>query len=191
MFDLIFKAMKFAEKAHRGTNRKYNSDEPYILHPMRVAYLVQNYSPWIKVNDENIICAALLHDTAEDCGVSFGTLTQEFNSNISHLVFELTQPDKLYADVKAKSRAERHACLLEKLKSVSTDAKRIKYWDRYDNLKSVDLTNNECYGFLKRRYLQESWDIHQTLNQWIVDDPLRNIIQVLASRCKVDLTNFD
>ena len=55
----IEEAYKFAERVHRGQKRK--SGEPYITHPVEVARIVNRIG-----GDENMICAALLHDTIED-----------------------------------------------------------------------------------------------------------------------------
>src|SRR4051812_802993 len=136
---LIFKAMQFAEKAHRGQFRKYNTDIPYFIHPMRVMYRLRDKG---KTHD-NILCAALLHDTVEDCGVKFEELERAFNKDIAFLVLELTQPDKLSEEVHKLPRIERHNLLLEKLKGISNEAKWIKYYDRIDNLNDVRLDKSE------------------------------------------------
>lgn len=185
MSSLVFKAMKFAEKAHRGVNRKY-SDTPYILHPIRVMYRLRDYGR----DDENTLCAALLHDTVEDCeDVNFDILDKEFNESISGLVLELTQVDKMNEEVKKLSRAERHKINVDKLKLISQTGMLIKLVDRIDNLSEVDLSNNECYGFLKRRYIQESWDILRAVSFGSSNfaAELHYIIKDLAVKCKVDL----
>ena len=52
---------KLAEKAHEGQFRK-GTKRPYIVHPLEVAKIVSTMT-----DDEEIISAALLHDTLEDC----------------------------------------------------------------------------------------------------------------------------
>ena len=56
----ITKAYEFAEQLHNGQFRK--SGEPYICHPVAVAEIVAGLGL-----DTDSICAALLHDTLEDC----------------------------------------------------------------------------------------------------------------------------
>ena len=51
---LIMKAYNYAEEFHKGQLRK--SNEPYIIHPVEVAYIVSTLEL-----DDNAICAALLH----------------------------------------------------------------------------------------------------------------------------------
>lgn len=54
--ELLYKAIKIADKAHRGQTDKYNA--PYIAHPMRVMNMG-------KTLDEKIV--GILHDVVEDC----------------------------------------------------------------------------------------------------------------------------
>ena len=54
-------AFDYAEKLHEGQFRK--SGDAYITHPIAVAEIVAGLEL-----DTDSICAALLHDTVEDCG---------------------------------------------------------------------------------------------------------------------------
>ncbi|MDP2925196.1 MAG: HD domain-containing protein [Nanoarchaeota archaeon] len=58
--DLKEKALKIAERCHKGQKRE-NSKDDYIEHPKRVAEMVSQIT-----DDENIICTAYLHDVIED-----------------------------------------------------------------------------------------------------------------------------
>ena len=55
----IISAYEFAEKAHEGQKR--TSGEPYIVHPVSVAYILLELGM-----DTDTICAAMLHDVVED-----------------------------------------------------------------------------------------------------------------------------
>lgn len=57
---MIDRAAKFAEQAHKGTHRK-GTRIPYIVHPLETALIAS-----MLTNDEEILAAALLHDTIED-----------------------------------------------------------------------------------------------------------------------------
>ncbi len=80
------KAREFAEKAHEGQYRM-DGTTPYIEHPAGVVRLLKEN----EVYDENIICAAWLHDTVEDCQVTSEVLKQEFNPEIARIVSLLTR----------------------------------------------------------------------------------------------------
>ena len=58
---MIDRAIEFATKAHKGQYRK-GTKRPYIVHPMEVGEIVSSMT-----TDEEIISAAILHDTIEDC----------------------------------------------------------------------------------------------------------------------------
>lgn len=80
------KARKLAEKVHEGQYRK-DGVTPYISHPEGVVKILKG----IGVTDEDIICAAWLHDTIEDGNISKQDIENEFNSNIARIVMLLTR----------------------------------------------------------------------------------------------------
>ena len=59
---LIKRTYEFAKEHHGDQLRK--SGEPYIIHPVQVAYILATIGL-----DDSTICAALLHDIAEDTEV--------------------------------------------------------------------------------------------------------------------------
>ena len=61
---MVEKAAVFAARCHEGTYRK-GTQIPYIVHPLETAVIVS-----VMVSDEELICAALLHDVVEDAGVT-------------------------------------------------------------------------------------------------------------------------
>ena len=71
---MIDRAAKFAEQAHRGAHRK-GTRIPYIVHPLETALIAS-----MLTNDEEILAAALLHDTIEDTDVTYEDLKQEFGT---------------------------------------------------------------------------------------------------------------
>ena len=81
----IKRAYLYAAKLHEGQFRA--SGEKYIFHPIAVAEIAVSLGL-----DTDSICAALLHDTVEDCGskVSLEEIESEFGSDVSMLVDGLT-----------------------------------------------------------------------------------------------------
>ena len=57
--ELIRRAYVYSAKMHAGQLRK--SGEPYLIHPLEVAYLLTQMQM-----DAATICTGLLHDTVED-----------------------------------------------------------------------------------------------------------------------------
>ena len=68
---LIRRTYEFAKEKHGTQLRK--SGEPYIIHPVQVAYILAKIGL-----DDSTICAALLHDVAEDTEVTIEDLEKEF-----------------------------------------------------------------------------------------------------------------
>ncbi len=81
---LIMKAYSFAEEHHN--NQKRNSGEPYIIHPLHVAYILAEIGL-----DDNTICAALLHDIVEDTPITNDDIKKEFNEEIAEMVSGVTK----------------------------------------------------------------------------------------------------
>ena len=73
---MINKAISFACLAHSKQKRK-GTDIPYILHPLEAGIIVSQ----IKY-DEDLICAAILHDTAEDAKVGYETIAEIFYAKL-------------------------------------------------------------------------------------------------------------
>ena len=74
---MINKAIEFATRAHAGQFRK-GTRRPYIVHPIEVGDIVSTMT-----QDEEIISAAVLHDTIEDCeGVSREILARKFSERV-------------------------------------------------------------------------------------------------------------
>ena len=82
--DKITKAFLLAEELHKDQKRK--SGEPYIIHPVNVAYILTKLNA-----DSDTICAGLLHDTLEDTNITKAEITYQFNDSIAELVDGVTK----------------------------------------------------------------------------------------------------
>ena len=82
----ITKAYETAKMLHEGQFRK--SGEAYICHPVAVAEIVASLGL-----DTDSICAALLHDTVEDCSdkIDLPKLKKEFGEQVAEMVDGLTK----------------------------------------------------------------------------------------------------
>ena len=94
---LIMKAYDLANKSHDGQLRK--SGEPYIIHPLQVAYIVAD----IGLDDESV-CAALLHDVVEDTEITLQNIKDEFGEEIAEMVDGVTKLSKLQENITIKER---------------------------------------------------------------------------------------
>ena len=80
----IMKAYNFATE-HHG-DQKRNSGEPYIIHPLQVAYTLADMGL-----DEDTICAALLHDVVEDTDATNEDIITEFGQEVADMVSGVTK----------------------------------------------------------------------------------------------------
>ena len=85
-YNKILKAYEYAESLHEGQKRI--SGEDYIVHPLSVAEEV------LKLQlDTDSICAALLHDTVEDCAdkIDLDRIRKEFGKGVADIVDGVTK----------------------------------------------------------------------------------------------------
>ena len=85
---IVIKAYEYAKEHHGNQLRK--SGEPYIIHPVQVAYILSCLEL-----DESTICAALLHDVVEDTDVTKKDIVKEFSEEIAELVDGVTKLKKI------------------------------------------------------------------------------------------------
>jgi (p)ppGpp synthase/HD superfamily hydrolase len=123
-------ALRFAERAHRGQQRK-GGDEPYILHPIAVATLLAASGA-----SEDVLCAAYLHDTVEDAGVDLDDIALTFGDEVADLVRAVTE-DKL------RSWQDRKAATIEHLEGASQHVLALKAADVCANITDVVLDQRE------------------------------------------------
>ena len=121
---LIQKAAAFAARVHAGAVRK-GGVIPYITHPLDAALIVSSIT-----EDEELIAAAILHDTMEDAGVAFEELEREFGSRVAWLVAGETED-------KSRPWKERKQATIDYLKQADTDARILALGDKLSNLRST------------------------------------------------------
>ena len=141
----ILTAASFAAQKHKYQKRKGSDGEPYINHPVEVANLLVNVG---KVDDGDLVVAALLHDTVEDCGVSFEEIEERFGTVVAGYVRELT-------DDKSLPKAERKRLQIEHAPHLSHGAKQIKLADKISNIRDITRNPPDDWDVQRRReYVQ-------------------------------------
>ena len=124
-------ACEYAAKLHEGQFRV--SGEAYISHPIAVAEIVAGLEL-----DTDSICAALLHDTVEDCSekTNLRELEKKFGAEVSNLVDGLTKLVLLQVEDKEEAHIEN---LRKMLLAMSKDVRVIfiKLCDRLHNMRTL------------------------------------------------------
>jgi (p)ppGpp synthase/HD superfamily hydrolase len=137
----LAKAIKFANKAHKGQVREGQPELPYITHPIDVI----NKLAYIGgVTEEDILCAAALHDVIEECEVELATIETRFGPVVAKIVKEVTREEPSPAIRAGLSDDElyelRNGLLLAEIRSMGTEGQLIKLADRLSNIISAEKT---------------------------------------------------
>ena len=129
--DKIIKAFEYANKLHEGQFRQ--SGDAYISHPIAVAEIVAGLEL-----DTDAICAALLHDTVEDCSdkTNLSDIKKLFGDDVALLVDGLTKLVELQVEDKEEAHIEN---LRKMLLAMSKDVRVIfiKLCDRLHNMRTL------------------------------------------------------
>ena len=132
---LIMKAYNLANEKHK--EQKRGSGEPYIIHPLNVAYILADIGL-----DDSTICAALLHDVVEDTDVKDADLRKEFSDEIADMVAGVTKLSKIqFATVEEQQVEDYRKMFLAMGKDIRVIL--IKLADRLHNMRTLKYLKRE------------------------------------------------
>jgi len=131
--DKIQKALNKAYEVHDGYRK--GTTIPYFVHILDVAkYLM------CETNDEDVICAGILHDTLEDSTYSKEELIEDFGLNVFSLVDFCTEPGNTVdksTDEKKKSWRSRKEHSIERVKDARYEELLVFAADKLSNVLSM------------------------------------------------------
>ena len=151
----IRKAYEYAEHLHEGQMRQ--SGEPYISHPLNVAYILAEMHA-----DTDTICAGLLHDTLEDTVIKKEDIAHDFNQEVANLVDGVTKISKLNFSTKQ----DQNIANTRKIITGITEDVRIiiiKLADRLHNMRTLQFKSK----FKQKENSMETMDIFVPLAYYI------------------------
>ena len=124
----IEQAIRASAILHKDQVRKGEVPYPYVTHTFAVAMIVADYS-----EKEDVIIAALLHDTLEDTDYTREELNEDFGHAVLELVEYVThpelEPDASWLEIKKK--------YVKQLKDATNDALLIAAADKIHNMRSM------------------------------------------------------
>ncbi len=169
----LTEAYYFAASKHISQKRKGNDAAPYINHPVEVVNLLTNIG---KVEDFDILIAAVLHDTVEDTQTKIEEISEKYGANVALMVSELT-------DDKTLPKEERKEKQVEHAPHISIGAKQIKLCDKISNIR--DVIENPPDGWSKERRLEYvDWGEKVVAGLRGANDDLENHFDQLVKKAK-------
>jgi (p)ppGpp synthase/HD superfamily hydrolase len=182
----IKRAIQFAARKHHGQMRRETEPLPYITHPFSVALLVAEGGA-----HDDLVTAALLHDTLEDTDTTHDELVAMFSELVAELVesvSEIKEKNGIVLEWK-----ERKTDYLARLEWSSDEAVLIAVADKIDNIQSkLESYEKEGETLLKRwkqpagEYLWYHGEALRIAQKRLPDHPLtKRLAQVHAKEQEV------
>ncbi|MGL6009838.1 MAG: RelA/SpoT family protein, partial [Culicoidibacterales bacterium] len=144
--DLIDRAYRWAVRAHENQYRK--SGEPYIIHPISVAYILTTL-----IVGPSTIAAGFLHDVVEDTPITLEEISKEFGPQVAKLVSGVTKLDKLEYRASDATSANYQKLIISMVEDVRVII--IKLADRLHNMRTI----GNLPELKQKRIAQETMDI--------------------------------
>lgn len=141
MSSKLHQAAEFALQKHAGQDRDGEIPIPYICHPMEVLSKLRYIG---KVTDEDLLVAALLHDTIEETDATFDEVAEQFGPMVAEYVRQVTREEPSAEQIEHLSKDEiydlRTQIFLEEIRHMSKEAQMIKLADRASNLAEAEVS---------------------------------------------------
>ena len=165
----IMKAYNYAVEMHG--DQKRNSGEPYIVHPLQVAYTLAEMGL-----DEQTIAAALLHDVVEDTDATNEDIVREFGKEVSEMVAGVTKLSNIqFATVEENQVENYRKMFLAMGKDIRVIL--IKLADRLHNMRTL-------------KYLKRDRQIANAKETMELYSPLANRLGLYTIKAELDDLSF-
>ena len=174
-FSKLLHALDFAATRHRDQRRKGKTAAPYINHLIEVANLLSSVG---KVNDVEVLMAAVLHDVLEDTKTSAAEIEELFGKRVCKLVESVT-------DDKTQSKQNRKQQQVERVARAGFETRIIKLADHCSNIASLPESWNPER---KREYLD--WSAAVIKHCKNINPALESVYQERAERSRKYSGNY-
>jgi HD domain len=162
--NLIGRAYDVAVQCHQGQKRR--SGDPYITHPVAVAMILVG----LGIADDQMLCAAILHDTVEDTPYTLAELRHDFGPAIATMVVGLTALDRLrgWPDYEVRQ-------VMATIESADTRVVTMKLADRLHNMQTVQFLPQAKQLRKARETIDVFHPIARQLGMYTVSTELRTL----------------
>ena len=193
---LIMRAYKYALENHGDQKRK--SGEPYIIHPIQVAYTLAELGL-----DDATICAALMHDLAEDTSVTLNDISSEFTPEIAEMVNGVTKLAKIQYVSAEEQQVENYRkmflamgkdirVILIKLADRLHNIRTLKYLKR-DRQIAIAQETIDLYAPLANRLgvFSMKWELEDQAFKYLYPEEYREIVEGIDKKREERLKFID
>ena len=146
---LFDEAIRFAVEKHSGMTRK-GEDIPYILHPLEAAAIAGTLT-----GDEEVLAAAVLHDTVEDTGVTPEELEARFGARVAALVASETEKSHPELPLEQSWRIRKEETLAGLARASDPAVKILWLGDKLSNMRSFYRTWKKDGNAIWERFHQK------------------------------------
>ena len=128
----VYKALFFATEKHKYQLMKYPESVPYSAHFTGVMLTALKYALLMneKIDFELLCSVALLHDTIEDCDVSYETIKDKFGESIANGVLALSKSKDQSIDKEKRMKDS-----IKRIKKQPKEIALVKLADRLFNVR--------------------------------------------------------
>lgn len=167
--EFIRKAYQYASFLHKDQKRK--SGEPYIVHPLSVAYILTTFAR----ADMNTVCAALLHDTIEDTHCTSEDITLNFGEEVAMLVLGVTKIKGVVFSSREEGSLENQGKILNGMVS-DIRIVLIKLADRLHNMRTLEYKTADR----QKAIAQETLDFYVPIAYYLGSYQIKNELEDLC-----------
>ena len=163
---MIEEAIEFAANAHAGTTRK-GKKRPFILHPIEAMLIVADVT-----DDEEVIAAAVLHDTIEDTKKERSEIAEKFGERVASLVDSESENKRAHLSAESTWKVRKQETI-DHLRTAERDVKLICLGDKLSNLREMARDYKNIREALWERFNQKDKRMHE----WYY----RSILEILEA----------
>lgn len=127
----LSRAIVFATEAFDGMMRK-GENSPAILHSLEAAAIAQTVC-----SEEDVLCAAVLHDTVEDAGIQIEQIEKLFGKRVAALVVSETENKRIFTSPENTWLIRKKETLQMLESSSDPGVKALWLGDKLSNMRSL------------------------------------------------------
>ena len=167
-------AVNYATAKHEGQIRRGIVNQPYIVHPLNVAQILEKSG----CKDE-VVIAGVLHDVVEDTPTKLEEITAKFGKNVADIVASVTEKGV------GMTWDQRLKTYLDKVMQSPSETKMLCAADKIDNMNSMADCLNNGYNIFEHMHAGKEKQINKF--KLILNSIIKDLTPEMAESYKKSL----